>query len=149
MALDPSRVGVTYPSYTYEVSREKIREYARALGETDARYFSDGPDAVAPPTFAAVFTIEHGGRAVLEDPELGAHSSLVHGSQAYELGARPIRPGDLLVCTPRITDLRSRGGSDFLTFEVDCRFDDSGEPAVRSTTMFVFFDPDEAAETDT
>jgi hypothetical protein len=122
MALNPDRIGTSYPAYTYEVCREKVREYARALGETDARYHSDGPDALAPPTFAAAFTIEHGARALFEDPELGAHSAVVHGSQGYEWGARPIRPGDVLVCTPRTTGLRSRSGTDFLTFEVDCRF---------------------------
>ena len=38
VALNREKVGTAYPSYTYEVSREKIREYAIALGETDPRY---------------------------------------------------------------------------------------------------------------
>src|SRR5690606_24159499 len=42
MALNRDKVGTTYPSYTYEVSREKIREYAAALGESDPRYYADG-----------------------------------------------------------------------------------------------------------
>jgi hypothetical protein len=61
MALNRDKVGTSYPSYTYEVSREKIREYASALGESDPRYFSDGDDCVAPPTFAACFTVIKGG----------------------------------------------------------------------------------------
>ncbi|MEX0831316.1 MAG: MaoC family dehydratase N-terminal domain-containing protein [Nitriliruptoraceae bacterium] len=138
MALNSDRVGATYPSYTYEVSREKIREYATAVGETDARYFSDGDDLVAPPTFAACFTIQRGGGPILADPDLGGHSALVHGSQAYRFGDRPLRPGDVLVCTPRIVDITERGSNDFLTFEVDCRFADDDAVAVVSETTFVF-----------
>ena len=60
MALNQSKVGTAYPAYRYEVAREKIREYAMALGESDARYQSDGDDCVAPPTFAAAFTLSRG-----------------------------------------------------------------------------------------
>jgi len=138
MALNRDRVGTTYPPYLYEVSREKIREYAAALGETDPRYFSDGDDCVAPPTFAACFTIVKGSQALFADPGLGTHPSLVHGSQRYRFGDRPLRPGDRLECTPRVADISARGGSEFLSVEVDCRFHDSGELAVLSEATIVF-----------
>jgi hypothetical protein len=137
MALNQDKVGETYPSYTYEVSREKIREYAAALGENDPRYFSAGDDCVAPPTFAACFTVIKGGEAVMSDPELGVHFALVHGSQSYEYGDQPLKPGDVLTCTPRIADISLRGRNELLTIEVDCRFED-GELAVRSTGVIVF-----------
>jgi hypothetical protein len=92
MALNQSKVGSVYPSYRYEVSREKIREYAIALGESDPRYLSDGDDCVAPPTFAAAFTLTKGLMLLMGDAELGAHPALVHGSQAFRWGARPLRP---------------------------------------------------------
>ena len=69
MALNLDKVGETYPDYGYEVTRAKIHEYARALGESDPRYLSDGEDCVAPPTFAACFTITRGGEIVLGDPD--------------------------------------------------------------------------------
>lgn len=137
MALNQQKVGETYPSYTYEVCREKIHEYAKALGETDPRYLSSGDDCVAPPTFAACFTVIKAGELVLGDPELGAHFGLVHGSQSYEYGDRPLRPGDVLSCTPRIGDISVRGRNELLTIEVDCRFED-GALAVRSTGVIVF-----------
>jgi hypothetical protein len=137
MALNKDKVGATYPSYTYEVSREKIREYAAALGESDPRYFSAGDDCVAPPTFAACFTVIKGGEAIMSDPELGVHLALVHGSQSYEFGDRPIAPGDVLSCTPRIADISVRGRNELLTIEIDCRFE-GGELAVRSTGVIVF-----------
>lgn len=138
MALNRDKVGTSYPAYPYEVSRVKIHEYAQALGETDPRYNSVGDDCVAPPTFAACFTITKGAQAIFSDPELGAHPALVHGSQTYTYGDRPLRPGDTLTCTPRIADISHRGRNEFLTFEVDCRFADCGERAVLSTAVIVF-----------
>jgi hypothetical protein len=138
MALNQDKVGETYPSYTYEVTRAKIHEYAVALGESDPRYTSDGDDCVAPPTFAACFTVIRGGAALFADPDLGAHPALVHGSQRYSYGDRPLRPGDVLECTPRIADISVRGSNEMLTVEIDCRFKDSGEPAVTSEGVIVF-----------
>ena len=137
MALNRDKVGTVYPAYTYEVSREKIREYATALGEQDPRYFSDGADCVAPPTFAACFTITKGGAAAFGDPELGTHPALVHGSQRYTYGARALRPGDVLTCTPRIADISSRGANEFLVIEVEC-IDADGAHVVTSEATIVF-----------
>jgi hypothetical protein len=137
MALNRERVGVSYPSYVYEVSREKIREYAMALGESHPRYHSAGDDCIAPPTFAAAFTVIKGAAAAFSDPELGTHPVLVHGSQRFEFGSRPVRPGDVLVCTPRIADIAAKGRNEFLTIEVDCRFRDDDERAVLAASTIV------------
>jgi hypothetical protein len=146
MALNRDKVGTSYPPYTYEVSREKIREYAGALGETDPRYFSDGADCVAPPTFAACFTVIKGGAAAFSDPDLGTHPALVHGSQRFAFGDRPLRPGDVLTCTPRIAGINVRGANEFMVVEVDCRFADSGDLAVLSEATIVFLGSAPAAD---
>jgi hypothetical protein len=138
VALNTAKVGTTYPPYTYEVSREKIREYATALGESDPRYYSAGDDCVAPPTFAACFTVIKGGQAAMSDPELGTHMALVHGSQSFSYGDRPIRPGDVLECTPRIESISARGRNEFLTVVIDCRHADTGELAVSASQTVVF-----------
>lgn len=138
MALNRTKVGTSYPTYRYEVSREKIREYALALGETDPRYQSDGDDCVAPPTFAATFTLTKGLMALLGDPDLGAHPALVHGSQSFTWGERPLRPGDVLECTPSIADVTVRGRNEFLTSVVECRHAGSGEHAVTAESVIVF-----------
>ncbi len=137
MALNQARVGTSYPPFLYEVSREKIREYATAVGETDPRYFSDGDDMVAPPTFAACFSIGRGLQQILDDPELGAHPRLVHGAQSFTYGSRPLRPGDVLRCTPEIVSLTPRGGSEFLVVALDARFADD-TLAVRAESTVVF-----------
>ncbi|MFO7959686.1 MAG: MaoC family dehydratase N-terminal domain-containing protein [Nitriliruptoraceae bacterium] len=136
MALQRDKVGTTYPPYIYEVSREKIREYATALGETDPRYFSDGDDCVAPPTFAACFTVTKGGAAPFSDPELGAHPAVVHGSQSYRFEGRALRPGDVLTCTPRIADISARGANEYLVIEVICE-DADGHHVVTSQATIV------------
>lgn len=137
MALNRDRIGTSYPSYRYEVSREKIHEYASALGESDPRYLSDGDDCVAPPTFAACFTITKGGAAAFADPDLGTHPALVHGSQRYVYGAGPLRPGEVLTCTPRIADISARGENEFLVVEVTC-VDAAGAHRVTSEATLVF-----------
>jgi len=135
--LNRDKIGTEYAPYRYEVSREKIREYATALGESDERYFSNH-DCVAPPTFAACFTVIKGGTAAMSDPDLGAHMALVHGSQSFSYDGDPLKPGDVLVCTPRIADIHYRGSNEFLTVEVDCRHEASGDRAVLSSATIVF-----------
>lgn len=138
MALNTALIGKAYPAYRYEVSREKIREYAAALGETDPRYYSDGDDCVAPPTFAAAFTVIRGGEPAFSDPELGAHRALVHGSQRFAYGERPVVPGDVLICVPHIEAISHRGENEFMELHVTCTFADSGDLAVRSEATIVF-----------
>jgi acyl dehydratase len=142
VALNPDRVGHVYPSYRYEVSREKIREYAVATGVTDPVYVADPAEVplhevVAPPTFAACFTIGRS-RAMFADPDLGAHPNLVHGSQEYVFH-RPIHGGDVLECTPRITDIADRGRMELLTYEIDCVDAATSEPVVTARTTLIFF----------
>jgi hypothetical protein len=123
------------------VSREKIREYALATGVTDEVYRADpstvpAEQVVAPPTFAACFTI--GAGELFADPDLGAHPNLVHGSQEFDFH-RPLRAGDLLACTPSIVDIVDRGRMELLTFEVDCVDARSSEPVVTARSTIIFF----------
>lgn len=134
MPLNLDRVGHRYPSFRYEVSREKVREYAEVTG---AAGVPDEGDVVAPPTFAACFTITRG-TGWAADPELGAHPALVHGSQEYEFH-RPLRVGDVLVCTPSIVAVNSRDRTEILTAQVDCVDAVTGERVVTGRSTIVFF----------
>lgn len=148
IALNPARVGHRYPVYTYEVSREKVREYATAAGFDDPAYTADAAEVapeqiVVPPTFPACFTLGGRAGAVLDDPELGAHPNLVHGGQEYVFH-RPLRVGDTLACTPWIADIRSRGRMELLTLRVDCVDAASGEPVLDSSGTLIFLTGDPA-----
>ena len=122
MPLDQSFVGRSYPpTAPYEVGREKIREFADAIGATDPAHRDLAvakarglPDVVAPPTFPVVFTLS-AGRQIIEDPKLGIdYSRVVHGGQTFQY-ARPVVAGDRLVCVCVVEEISSRGGHDFVT----------------------------------
>ncbi|HZA27644.1 MAG TPA: MaoC family dehydratase N-terminal domain-containing protein [Actinomycetota bacterium] len=135
MPLNQDLVGKIYPSITYEVGREKLREFAAAVGETSPVYHDveaakelGYSDHVAPPTFATVLHILSG-PAVLSDPELRLdYSRVVHGEQEFEY-RRPITAGDVLTATPRIADISSRGPLEFLRIETTIA-DEAGEVVV-------------------
>jgi hypothetical protein len=138
IALNVDRIGHGYPSYRYEVSREKVREYAEATGHDAAGYRAEQGEVLAPPGFAACFTVTRGGVDLFADAELGAHPNLVHGSQEY-VYHRPLRVGDVLECTPRIADIVGRGRMDLLTLEIACADADTGAPVVTSRGVLIFF----------
>src|SRR5262245_19739414 len=122
MPLDPSLTGKRYPvSAPYEVSREKIREFADAIGAPDAAYRESEaakslghPDVIAPPTFPVVLGM--GIDTLLADPELGLDfARVVHGDQKFSYH-RPVRAGDRLVAHNSIEEITSRVGNDSITF---------------------------------
>ncbi|MEV4823482.1 MaoC family dehydratase N-terminal domain-containing protein [Micromonospora sp. NPDC049274] len=143
MSLDPSFVGRTYPpTAPYQVGREKIREFATAIGATDAAHHDPvaaqalgHPDLVAPPTFPVIVTMA-ASRQIIEDPALGVdYSRLVHGDQRFAY-TRPVVAGDELVCTNTIEDVSNRGGHGFLTTRTDVSTVD-GEPVVAVWARYV------------
>jgi acyl dehydratase len=128
MPLDPEVVGRTYPpADPYEVGREKIREFADAIGDDNPVYRDPEaakalghPDVIAPPTFPVVVTLRASQR-VVADPGIGIdYSRVVHGEQRF-VAARPVRAGDRLSVTTVIDAVRSVAGNDLLTVrsEVD------------------------------
>jgi acyl dehydratase len=130
------------PTPPYRVSREKIREFALAIGEgapvctdVDAARADGHPDLVAPPTFAVTFTTP-AMEALLRDPELGwDYSRMVHGDQSFT-AHRPIHAGDELVTVLHVDDLRTRAGSHFLTLRCEVA-DTAGEPVLTTTALLV------------
>ncbi|TYB48661.1 MaoC family dehydratase N-terminal domain-containing protein [Actinomadura chibensis] len=126
MALNRDFIGRTFPpSEPYEVSRVKIREFADAIGDQNPVYrdqeaakAAGHPDVIAPPTFPIVVSLGDNG---LADPELGLnYAMVVHGEQRFEY-TRPIRAGDVIVCTGTVTEIRSIGKNEKLVLETEIR----------------------------
>ncbi|MFA5785695.1 MAG: MaoC family dehydratase N-terminal domain-containing protein [Actinomycetota bacterium] len=124
MAMNKALIGKTYPeTRVYEVGREKIREFAIAVGEDNpichdeaAAKAAGHPDLVAPPTFAVVMGTLYAAPAI-GDPDLGInYAMIVHGEQEFEL-ARPIYAGDRIVIRPRIADIAVKGRNELITVE--------------------------------
>ena len=122
MPLDQSFTGRSYPPQTsYEVSREKIREFADAIGDDNPLYRDQQaarahgyPDVIAPPTFAIVVSMRSSAQ-VVRDPGLGLdYSKVVHGEQQFHY-QRPIRAGDVLRVRTTVESIRAVAGNDLLT----------------------------------
>jgi acyl dehydratase len=123
MAIDTGAKGKSYPPYEYEVGREKIREYASAVGEDNPVYFDREAaraagfrDVAAPPMFAVVYSAGSLAPALF-DPEVGIDfSMMVHGGQEFAWG-EPVCSGDVITTTVTVKDIRERGGMGFYEFE--------------------------------
>lgn len=116
-------IGRTYPAVTYAVGREKIREYARAVGETNPLYLdvdaaraAGYADLVAPPMFAVVYSSPAITPAML-DPELEVDlPRVVHGAQELAWGSLVIA-GDEVATRATVNDISERVGMRFYVFE--------------------------------
>jgi acyl dehydratase len=141
--LDQSFVGRTYPpTPPYEVGREKIREFAEAIGDHNPAYLDPEaaralghPDVIAPPTFGIVLSMT-AGRQVVADPELGLdYTRVVHGEQRFVIN-RPIRAGDRLTVTVTVENIRAAAGNDMITTRGDVATVD-GEPVFTAYSTLV------------
>ena len=150
MAVNLDLVGKSYPAMAYEVGREKIREFADAVGDpspvyrdVDAARALGHADVVAPPTFAVVAT--RGPQlAVIDDPELGLDfTRVVHGDQrfAYE---RAIVAGDRLSVVASIESARTVAGNDIVTIRSDVTAE-HGEPVATVWATLVARAPETGA----
>lgn len=123
MAVNPSVVGKTYPPTLYAVGREKIKEYAAAVGERnplhldhEAARAAGHRDVVAPPMFAVVYKAPAMG-PVFFDPEIGMDfARMVHGGQEFRWGPLVVA-GDEIETSVTVKGVEERAGNAFFTFE--------------------------------
>lgn len=143
MAINTDFIGRTMgTSQPYQVGREKIREFATAIGDNNPAYHDVAaaqalghPDLVAPPTFAFAVTFK-AFPAVLANPELGLdYSRVVHGSQSFEY-SRPIFAGDELITEAVVEDIRVAGKNELLIAALNVSTV-AGELVVRTTSTIV------------
>lgn len=143
MALDSSIVGQTYPAArTYEVGREKIRDFAIAIGDQNPAYRDPDAakqlghrDVIAPPTFAVVITSQTSGQ-LLTDPELRlALHRVLHGEQRFAY-TRPITAGDVLTSTLTIDALKHSKGMDIISTRTEISTVDGELVCTALSTLF-------------
>ncbi len=143
MPINPEYLGRSYVAAApYQVGREKIREFAAAIGESSplcsdpvAARAGGHADVVAPPTFAIVLTRQFSELAIF-DPGLGVdYSRVVHGEQRFS-HARPIVAGDELVGTVTIAEIRTAGRNVMLTTRTELTTV-AGEPVCTAYSTLV------------
>jgi len=116
-------VGKTYAPVPYAVGREKIREYAHAVGETnplhldpEAARAAGYADVVAPPMFAVVDCSAALGPALF-DPEVGLDfARMVHGGQEFAWGPLVVA-GDENSTEVEVLSVEQKGDKGFFVFE--------------------------------
>jgi acyl dehydratase len=138
MPVNAKAVGKTYEPVLYAVGREKIREYARAVGESnpvyldvEAAHAAGYADLVAPPMFAVVYGAPAVGPLIF-DPEIELNfAMMVHGGQEFQWGP-PVVAGDEISTTARVKDISERDGRGFYVFE-SISTNQRGEQVCRGT----------------
>jgi acyl dehydratase len=135
MPVNPEFIGRAYPaSGVYEVSREKIRDFAVAIGDPNPLYLdataaraAGHPDVLAPPTFLTVLGFRYADDGPIADPALGLdYSRVVHGEQRF-VAHRPVHAGDRLTSTQFVDAVRTVAGNDLVTLRTEVAGAD-GEP---------------------
>ena len=138
MPVDDSAKGKTFPAHEYDVGREKIKEFAYAVGEDNPVYFDREAaqaagfrDVPAPPMFAVVYSAGGVGPAIL-DPEVGMNfMAMVHGGQEFVWG-EPVCSGDTISTTAEVKDISEKDGKGFYVFE-SVSTNQDGQEVVRGT----------------
>jgi len=123
VALATHAIGRCFDPHSYAVGREKIREYARAVGETDPLHLdlaaaraAGHPDLVAPPMFAVVYCAAAIEEAMLNRDVGIDFEMLVHGGQEFEWGPL-VHAGEEITTRITIADIHERIGMAFYVFE--------------------------------
>ncbi len=138
MPVNTKAIGKTYDAVLYAVGREKIAEYARAVGETNpvhldvtAARAAGHTDVVAPPMFAVVYSAPAVGPPIF-DPEIELNfAMMVHAGQEFEWGPL-VLAGDEITTTTTVKDISEKDGRGYYVFESVSR-NQRGEQVCRGT----------------
>ncbi len=108
-----NKLGVEWEPRSYQIEREMIRRFARAIGDPNPLW-QDG--VIAPPTFVLAIGFE---QFVDELMSLAAFGTVLMGGTELEC-YHPIRLGDVITVVFKISGLRERQGKmgkmAFMTF---------------------------------
>jgi acyl dehydratase len=142
MSIDAKFIGKTWPAQSYDVCKEKIKEYAKAIKNPDPHYVDEEfakkskyGCIIAPPTFCVVF-----GAYLIEpiffDNELKLNlAMLVHGEQEFEF-YEVIKAGDTVTTTARISHIQNKEKLDVISVELLSK-NQSGRDVCKGIYTFV------------
>jgi acyl dehydratase len=142
--LDPTLIGTMFPAVNYEISRAKIRELARALGDPNPIYHdlaaaqaAGYPDLPLPPTFATLFGFWPSESLLDRLIELGVElRQVLHTEEEYEYLAA-IYAGETVTGVTTITNLRSRREMEFINLTTNYTNQRAEPVLIAHTTMLV------------
>jgi acyl dehydratase len=144
MPVNVEYAGREYPpNSAYEVGRVKLREFALAVGATNAAHYDvvaarglGYPDVIAPPTFAVVVA-QRAEQQYIADPDAGIDfSRVVHADERFT-HHRPIHAGMRLVTVLHVDSIVERAGLAMITTRAEIAADDGVPVATVVSTLAV------------
>ena len=144
--FDKTKIGYSFPPFTIEVERGKIRELAMAIGDDNPIYQSREaaqaagyPDVPLFPTAPTLFTFWGNAKMVSQVASLGINvMRVLHGEEEYEYLA-PINPGDILTGIMTVVDGKTRQGKDGSSIDIlttEIRYTNQhGQPVLNAREM--------------
>ena len=146
--FDKSKIGYSFPPFTIEVERGKIRELALAIGDDNPVYQSREaaqaagfPDVPLFPTAPTMFTFWGNTKMVSQIVSLGINvMRILHGEEEYEYLA-PISPGDILTGVMTVADGKTRQNKDGSSIDIlttEIRYTNQhGQPVLNAREMIL------------
>jgi len=131
--FDPGGLGKWTDESRFEVTRERLIEYAKATNDPIPAHLAGD---VANPVFAIVPVFESLMEPALEVVPVGLFGRIVHGEQEFRFH-RPIRPGDKLVSRARMTGYEGLSNGTRGTIHLECRTEDNDLVNEQYVTLFV------------
>jgi acyl dehydratase len=146
--FDKSKIGYSFPPFTIEVERGKIRELALAIGDDNPVYQSREAAQAAGyrevplfPTAPTMFTFWGNTQMVSQIVSLGINvMRILHGEEEYEYLA-PISPGDILTGVMTVVDGKTRQSKDGSSIDIlmtEIRYTNQhGQPVLNAREMIL------------
>ena len=146
--FDKSKIGYSFPPFTIEVERGKIRELALAIGDDNPVYQSREaaqaagyPEVPLFPTAPTMFTFWGNTKMVSQIVSLGINvMRILHGEEEYEYLA-PISPGDILTGVMTVVDGKTRQSKDGSSIDIlttEIRYTNQhGQPVLNAREMIL------------
>jgi len=146
--FDKSKIGQSFPPFTIEVERGKIRELALAIGDDNPIYQSREaaqaagyPDVPLFPTAPTLLVFCGNEKMLGQIASLGINlAGVLHGEEKYEYLA-PIYPGDVLTGVMTLVDGKTRqgqGGSSIDILTVEIRYTNQhGQPVLNAREVII------------
>jgi acyl dehydratase len=138
MAIKTDAIGKEWPAATYEVGKEKVREYAMVIGldnpvylDREAAKAAGYRDIVAPPMFCVVYSASAMAPALFDADVAMNFAAMVHGSQEFEWD-EPACVGDAITTSAKCLEIYEKDGKGFYVFESNSVNQD-GDKVVRGT----------------
>ncbi len=153
---DKSKLGMEFPTYTFEVEKGKIAEFAMAISQKEdsnqvnplyvnreVAKQSGYQDIIVPPTFQTCFPLWAGGGLLPLIQALGIDLiRLLHGEEEYEYFSA-IHPGDVMTGKSKVVEMyekekKDKPGKfmDFTVIETEIR-NQKGELVIKTRSTLV------------